>query len=112
MLTTVFGQIIEGKIPSEKVFENERVLAIKDKFPQAPVHLLIMPKKAIPNLQSLQKEDLALIAEIVDIAQQLATKFGLEEGYRFLTNNGPDGGQEIYHLHFHLIGGRPLGAIC
>lgn len=107
-MTTVFGQIIAGKIPSEKVFENERILAIKDIAPAAPVHILIMPKKHIPNLQSLQEEDLPLIAEIVQVAQKLAEEFDIEEGYRLLTNNGTEAGQTIFHLHFHLIGGLQL----
>ncbi|MES2122791.1 MAG: histidine triad nucleotide-binding protein [Chlamydiota bacterium] len=107
-MTTVFGQIIAGKIPSEKVFENERILAIKDIAPAAPVHILIMPKKQIPNLQSLQEEDLPLISEIIQVAQKLAEEFDIEEGYRLLTNNGAEAGQTVFHLHFHLIGGRQL----
>ena len=107
-MTTIFGKIIRGELPAEKVFENERILAIKDIHPAAPVHLLIIPKKEVPNIQSLQGEDLAILQEIVTVAQQLAKEFGIEEGYRLLTNNGPDAGQTIFHLHFHLIGGRPL----
>jgi histidine triad (HIT) family protein len=105
---TVFARIIKGEIPCEKVFENERILAIKDIAPAAPVHILIIPKKEIPNLQSLKEEDMHLLAEIVAVAQQLAEEFGIEEGYRFLTNNGPEAGQTIFHLHFHLLGGRQL----
>jgi histidine triad (HIT) family protein len=107
-MTTVFGKIIKGELPSKKVFENERILAIEDIAPVAPVHILIMPKKEIPNLQAVRPEDLPLIAEIVQVAQKLADEFNIEEGYRLLTNNGPDGGQMVYHLHFHLIGGRRL----
>ncbi len=107
-MTTVFGKIIKGELPCKKVFENERILAIEDIAPVAPVHILIMPKKEIPNLQAVQPEDLPLIAEIVQITQKLADEYNLEDGYRFLTNNGPDGGQMIDHLHFHLIGGRRL----
>lgn len=107
-MTTIFSQIIAGKIPSAKVFENERILAIKDISPVAPVHILIMPKKEIPNLQSIQVEDLPLIAEIIQVAQKLAEEFDVEEGYRLLTNNGSEAGQTIFHLHFHLIGGRQL----
>jgi histidine triad (HIT) family protein len=107
-MTTVFGKIIQGKLPSKKVFENERILAIEDIAPVAPVHILIMPKKEIPNLQSLQPEDFPLIAEIMEVAQKLADEYNIEEGYRFLTNNGPDAGQTVFHLHFHLIGGRKL----
>jgi len=106
---TLFSKIIRGELPSEKVFENERILAIKDKYPQAPIHLLIISKKEIPDLQSVSKEDLPLIAEMVEVAQKLAKEFDVVEGYRLLTNNGAPAGQSIFHLHFHLLGGRPLG---
>lgn len=105
---TIFGKIIKGELPCEKVFENERILAIKDRYPAAPVHILIMPKKEIPNLQALQPEDLPLISEIILVAQKLAKEFEIEDGYRFLTNNGEESGQTIFHLHFHLLGGRRL----
>jgi len=107
-LNTVFGKIIAGELPSEKVFENDRVIAIKDIAPVAPVHILIMPKKEIPDLQSLSQEDLSIIGEIVAVAQELAKKYGVTNGYRLLTNNGKGAGQTVSHLHFHLIGGRPL----
>jgi histidine triad (HIT) family protein len=107
-MTTVFSKIIQGKLPSKKVFENERILAIEDIAPIAPVHILIMPKKEIANLQSLKVEDLPLISEIIQVAQSLADEYNVEEGYRLLTNNGLDAGQTIFHLHFHLIGGRKL----
>lgn len=111
-MTTIFGKIIKGELPAEKVFENERILAIKDIHPKAPVHLLIMPKKEIRDLQSLLPEDRGLIAEIIAVAQQLAAEFHIEDGYRLITNNGSDAGQIIFHLHFHLIGGRPLGGMA
>ena len=107
-MSTLFAKIIEGSIASDKVFESERILVIKDIHPVAPVHLLIMPKKEIPNLQAMSKEDLSLLQEIVSVAQRLAVEFGIEEGYRLITNNGADAGQSIFHLHFHLIGGRKL----
>ncbi len=107
-MTTIFGKIIAGALPAEKVFENDRILVIKDKHPVAPVHLLIMPKKEIPNLQAVSSEDLGLITEIIQVAQMLARQFEIEDGYRLLTNNGEEGGQVIFHLHFHLIGGRRL----
>lgn len=107
-MTTVFGKIIQGKIPCKKVFENERILAIEDIAPVAPVHILIMPKKEIPNLQSVGPEDLPLIAELIEVAQNLASEYNVADGYRLLTNNGPDAGQTVFHLHFHLIGGRQL----
>jgi diadenosine tetraphosphate (Ap4A) HIT family hydrolase len=111
-MTTIFGKIIKGELPAEKVFENERILAIKDIYPKAPVHLLIMPKKEIANLQSVTKEDLPLIQEIISVAQMLATQFKIQNGYRFVTNNGSDGGQIVEHLHFHLIGGHKLGGMA
>jgi histidine triad (HIT) family protein len=107
-MTTIFGKIIEGTIPAEKVFENERILVIKDKYPVAPVHLLIMPKKEIPNLQAVTPEDFGLISEVIQVAQEMAKQFDVEAGYRLVTNNGEEGGQTIFHLHFHLIGGRRL----
>jgi histidine triad (HIT) family protein len=110
-MTTVFAKIIEGKLPCKKVYENERILAIEDIAPAAPVHILIMPKKPIPNLQALQVEDYGLVAEIVSVAQKLAEELGIEEGYRLLTNNGEDAGQTVFHLHFHLIGGKKLSHV-
>ena len=105
---TIFKDIIDKKLPAEIVFENDRILAIKDKFPIAPVHLLIMPKKEIKSIQDMEKEDLKLLSEIVEVAQKLAKEFKVEGGYRLLTNKGEDAGQTIFHLHFHLIGGRKL----
>ena len=110
-MSTVFGLIIQGKIPSKKVFENERILAIEDIHPIAPVHILIIPKKEIPNLQALEPSDFPLLGEIVRVAQSLAEERGISNGYRLLTNNGPDAGQTIFHLHFHLIGGRVLAGM-
>ena len=109
-MTTLFAKIVRGELPCQKVFENERILAFKDIYPQAPVHLLIIPKKEIPNLQSVQAEDLPLITEIILVAQKLAAEFNIDQdGYRLITNNGPDAGQIVDHLHFHLIGGKKLG---
>lgn len=111
-MSTVFGLIIQGKLPSKKVFENERILAIEDIHPVAPVHILILPKKEIPNLQSLEPHDAPLIAEIIQVAQQIAEEKGIADGYRLLTNNGANAGQVVFHLHFHLIGGKILGKIA
>lgn len=108
-MKTIFESIIDGSIPSTKVFENERILAIEDIAPIAPVHILIMPKKHIPDLQHLQPEDASLIGEIIEVAQQIAKEKKILGGYRLLTNNGKGAGQTIFHLHFHLIGGRELG---
>lgn len=107
-MTTIFGKIVKGEAPCEKVFENEHVLAFKDIAPHAPVHILIIPKKEIPDLQSVGPEDYPLIGEMIEVAQQLAKDFGIEDGYRLLTNNGSNAGQAVFHLHFHLIGGKKL----
>lgn len=111
-MTTLFTKIIKGEIPSEKVFENDRIIAFKDINPAAPVHILIVTKKEIPDLQSVKKEDLPLIGEIITVAQQLAEEHGITDGYRLLTNNGSLAGQTIFHLHFHLIGGKQLGRLA
>ena len=111
-MKTLFEKIIDGDLPGEKVYEDDQIVAIKDKYPQAPLHLLIIPRKRIPDLQSVDPKDLSLIGEIVRVAQILANQFGVdEEGYRLLVNVGPHAGQTIDHLHFHLLGGRPLGAL-
>jgi histidine triad (HIT) family protein len=109
-MTAVFSKIIRGELPCDKVFENERIIAFKDIAPKAPIHILILPKKEIRCLQDVTPQDLYLVTEIVSIAQRLAVEFGIEEGYRLLTNNGPDGGQMVNHLHFHLLGGKKLSS--
>ena len=113
MTGTIFEKIIDGEIPCDKVFENERILAFKDIAPVAPVHILIIPKKkGIGSIQDLEAEDFSLMIEIVEVAQNLARDFNLGNGYRLLTNVGRDAGQEVLHLHFHLIGGKKLGSIA
>lgn len=111
-MTTVFEKIIAGELPSDKVFENDRLIAFKDIAPKAPIHILIVTKKVIPSLQEMAAEDFPLVAEAAQVAQQLALEFNLEDGYRFLTNVGPHSGQEVPHLHFHLIGGQRLGGMA
>ena len=108
-MKNIFQKIIDGEIPCDKVFENERIIAFRDIYPAAPVHILIVPKKAIPDIMHAAKEDAPLLAEVVFVAQELAKKFHIEQGFRLLTNNGPEAGQSIFHLHFHLIGGKTLG---
>lgn len=108
-MSTIFSQIIAGELPAEIVFENEHLIAIKDIHPVAPVHLLIITKEEIPRLQLMNAEQRMLMAEIIAVAQQLAEEFGIADNYRLITNSGPEAGQAIFHLHFHLIGGRRLG---
>lgn len=110
-MTTVFSQIIEGKLPSEKLYEDDLLIVIKDLYPVAPVHLLIIPKKAYKDIQSVPEEDLSVMSHVVKVAQMMAKQSGIEDGYRLITNNGKAAGQVIFHLHFHLIGGRQLGVL-
>jgi len=111
-MSTIFSKIIKGQIPSDKVFENEKIIAFKDINPAAPIHILIVPKKEIPDLQSVTAEDLPLIGEVVKVAQELAKKYNITDGYRLVVNNGALAGQTIFHLHFHLIGGKTLGHLA
>lgn len=112
-MKTLFEKILDGEIPGEIVYEDEKVFAIKDISPKAPVHLLIIPKKVVPDLQTMQRGEFSLLGDIVTVAQKLALQYGLNEsGYRLLVNNGPDAGQTIKHLHFHLLGGAPLGRMA
>ncbi len=110
-MTSIFTQIIKGELPAEMVFENEHIVVIKDIHPVAPIHLLIIPKKEISCLQAVSKEDLPIVSEMMSVAQELAERFGIGDGYRLITNNGSKAGQVIFHLHFHLLGGRQLGAL-
>ncbi|MEX1012953.1 MAG: HIT domain-containing protein [Waddliaceae bacterium] len=110
-MKTLFKQMIDGEVPCDQVFENDNILAIKDKYPEAPVHILIIPKKEFKDLQSVPEEELSIIGEVVAVAQKLAKEFKIESGYRLITNVGPSAGQSIFHLHFHLIGGHSLGKI-
>lgn len=111
-MKNVFQKIIDGELPCDKVFENERIIAFKDIAPAAPVHILIVPKKQIPNISAITLDDGTLIAEIVHVANELAKKFKITAGYRLLTNNGPMAGQTVFQLHFHLIGGCHLGPVA
>ncbi len=111
-MKSIFSKIIDRELPADFVYENERIIAIKDINPAAPVHLLIVPKKEIADLQSLEQEDLPLLGEMVTVAQKLAEEFNITDGYRLLINNGSKAGQTIYHLHFHLIGGGVLGKMA
>ena len=106
---TIFSQIIDKKKPAEIIFEDEEVIAFKDINPQAPVHVLIVPRKPIPKLTDAEESDTAILGKMVMVAKQIAKDFGLDEdGFRLLLNEGKNGGQTIYHLHFHLLGGRRL----
>lgn len=108
----IFCKIIEGSIPSKKVFENDRVLAFQDIQPAAPVHILIIPKKHIPTMNDIAAEDAELIGELFAVAKEIAKEQGVDEaGYRLINNVNSDGGQVVYHLHIHLLGGKKLGPL-
>jgi histidine triad (HIT) family protein len=110
-VTTIFGKIIARELPAEIVYEDDKVIAIKDIHPQAPVHLLIMPKKEYASIQEVPEAELSILPHLFKVAQDLAEEFGVERGYRLLTNNGAPAGQTVFHLHFHLLGGRDLGVL-
>ena len=110
-MNTVFDKIIAGEIPCKKVFENERIIAFHDIVPAAPVHLLIVPKKPIQSLADASDEDAAILGECLIIARDLAKEFNILDGYRVITNSGKNSGQLVFHVHFHLLGGRKLGPL-
>lgn len=106
----IFCKIIEGTLPSTKYFENDHVVAFKDIEPLAPVHVLIVPKKHIPTMNDVTPEDFHYITEIHQAAQQIAKDMGIAEtGYRLQNNCGEGAGQIVFHLHYHLLGGKKLG---
>jgi len=105
----IFCKIIAGKIPGDIVYQDDNVIALRDISPQAPIHLLVMPKKHIPSLNDLDLEQEELTAYLIQVARQLAKKEGVaERGYRLAVNCGKEGGQIVPHVHFHLLGGRQL----
>ncbi|MCS6893289.1 MAG: histidine triad nucleotide-binding protein [Deltaproteobacteria bacterium] len=104
---TIFKKIIEKEIPADIVYEDDVCVAFKDINPIAPTHILIIPKKEIPTLADVDENDKELIGHILWVATRVAKEHGLS-GYRIVVNVGKEGGQHIFHLHFHLIGGRSL----
>ena len=105
----VFCEIIKGNIPSTKVYEDEYVTAFNDLNPVMPVHVLIVPKKHIASANDITEEDAALVGHVFLAAKEIAKKLGLENGYRIINNCGEDAGQTVKHLHFHMLGGKPMG---
>ncbi len=105
----LFCKIINKEIPSDIVFEDDQLIVIKDIEPKAPLHLLLIPKKHISSLNDITEEDKNIISAIAFKAKELAKEFGVaESGYKLVNNCGPDGGQTVFHLHFHLLGGEKL----
>lgn len=106
----IFCKISKGEIPSEKVYEDEEVLAFKDIHPAAPIHILVIPKKHISSIIDMKKEDEAIIGRIYSVINKIAEDIGIKEkGFRVILNCGEDGGQEVKHIHFHLLAGKKLG---
>ncbi len=111
-MPTIFSKIIAKEIPSEIVFQDDRVTAFKDINPIAPVHILIVPNKEIPTVDDVTEADEAILGHMFVVAKNVARQLGIaEKGYRLIVNCKSDGGQEVFHLHMHLVGGKRLGAM-
>jgi histidine triad (HIT) family protein len=109
-MPTLFTKIINGDIPADIVYQDEQVTAFRDIAPQAPVHILIVPAKEIPTVNDIQPEDEQLIGHMFTAAHKIAEQEGVaRDGYRLLVNTNEHAGQEIFHVHMHLFGGKPLG---
>jgi histidine triad (HIT) family protein len=105
---TIFKRIIDREIPAQIIYEDDLCLAFHDVNPQAPTHVLVIPKQEIASLAEAGNEHEALLGRLLLVASKLAGQLGLQRGYRVVVNCGPDGGQSVDHLHLHLLGGRPL----
>lgn len=103
---TIFKQIIDKKIPADIVYEDEKCLAFKDVNPQAPIHILVIPKEEIAMLQEVKKDHEGILGHLLLISAKVAKEAGLETGYRVVINNGPDACQTVNHIHLHIMGGR------
>ncbi len=108
MSDCLFCKIAAGQIPSNIVYEDDKILAFRDIAPQAPTHILLIPRAHISGMQNITAENSALIAHIFQVIPEIAKAEGLTGGYRVISNCGPDAGQSVQHLHFHLLGGRVL----
>ncbi|MDJ0958287.1 MAG: HIT domain-containing protein [Arenicellales bacterium] len=107
---TIFSKIVRGEAPADIVYRDDRVTAFRDIQPQAPTHILIIPNKAIPTVNDVTTDDEAMLGHLFVVAAKLAQEEGIaEDGYRLIVNCNHDGGQVVFHLHMHLLGGRPIG---
>ena len=104
-MDTVFSKIISGEIPAEKLYEDEHCMVIPDINPAAPVHVLVIPKKPLAMLSSVDESDQALLGHLMLVVTKMADQLGVADGYRVIINNGSDGGQTVFHLHIHIIAG-------
>ena len=105
---TIFKKIIDREIPADIVYEDDLCLAFNDVSPQAPTHVLLIPKKEIPTVNDLTEDDQQLMGHMILVAGRLARELGAGDGYRLVVNCGPDAGQEVYHIHIHLLAGRKM----
>lgn len=105
--TSVFSRIISGEIPAERIYDDDQCIVIKDRSPQAPTHLLIIPRKPLVNLSDAEQEDKPLLGHLMWVAAELGRKLGLE-GFRLVVNNGRSAGQTVFHLHIHLLAQREM----
>ena len=105
----IFCKIISGDIPSKKAYEDEKILTFHDINPQAPVHILVIPKEHIPSVDGINADNSTLVAYIFETRPTIAKEAGLSNGYRVISNCGKNAGQTVFHLHFHILGGREMG---
>ena len=103
---TIFAQIIDGTIAAERHYEDEHCIVIADLFPQAPIHMLVIPKKPLPKLSEATLEDQTLLGHLLLVAKTTAKDLGIDDAFRLIINNGSDAGQTIFHLHLHVLGGQ------
>ncbi|XP_001377903.1 adenosine 5'-monophosphoramidase HINT1 [Monodelphis domestica] len=105
---TIFGKIIRKEIPAKIIFEDDQCLAFHDVCPQAPTHFLVIPKKPITQISVAEEDDENLLGHLMIVGKKCAADLGLKKGYRMVINEGPDGGQSVYHIHLHVLGGRQM----
>lgn len=105
-MSTIFSKIVSREIPAQIIYEDELCLAFRDINPQAPTHVLLIPKKEIPRLVDAKPEDQALLGHLLLAANKIAQQLGVADAYRLVINNGEDAGQSVFHIHFHLLAGR------
>ena len=107
-MTTLFSRIIAREIPADIVYEDTHCLAFRDINPQAPIHVLVIPKQEIPQLADAQDADQALLGHLLLAAGKVARQLGVDDAFRLIVNNGADAGQTVFHLHLHILAGRPM----
>lgn len=113
IMDCIFCKIIKGEIPSSFVYEDEKVVAFEDLNPMAPEHILVIPKKHYESLNDIPEDEMGIISDIHKAIQNIAKQRGFDKsGYRVVNNCGSDGGQEVFHIHFHVLAGKKLGPIC